>query len=385
MFVRPIWAIFAFVASSILLAGGYHALTLSGADHNPFWSNSMSNEKFSLAFLTDEKLWGKSAPSCDAGDLQLWKDLPPIFRSARYRHGGDFQEQCLTASGRALPSTSDVGSCVRPANACGVDEEIMITYNVMLDVTDCYEIAQREFLPLVASQTGPRLAMMGVDDKQGLVSTTDWIEFQSAWPQELKRLKTSDRGSCRRLGTLFARTPTAAARPCAGSENAQSALIVMLASAKRFREVTDQITVAWDPALIDAHLAELDTRIEDRLALRYFTHLLAYFEDSTRAMAVTKAFVERRNDESLRIKPGELAWRDLKFQSRQPASIGANPSVPIESSTSLSWGSHLRNSLTPSAQLKMARVADWLEWVREHDLASTCATELWTMPLTTEE
>lgn len=378
MSVRPVWAIFAFVASSILVAGGYHALTLSHAERRP------TPASWNLSFLTDEKLWGKGAPPvCEPGNMKLWKDFPPIFRSARYRHGGDVQQQCLSAASRALPSLAEEGRCAASADACARDEELLVTYNVILDVTDCFEIAQREFLPLIASQTGPRLALMGVDHAggPGLLREKDWAAFHNHWPAELARLKSSDKNSCRRLGGLFGRTtPPEAPRVCGENGGAQESLIVLLASAARFRDVTNEISELWEPALIDANLAELDARIEDRMILRYFTHLSAYFEDAPRAVALARDFVEGRNRDSARIRPGELSWATLITADRRPASVGAEtPAAPP------SWAAHLRQNLTPVAQIKMERVASWLGWVRAHDLAGACATELWTMENPSEE
>ncbi|MBX3017287.1 MAG: hypothetical protein KF767_05315 [Bdellovibrionaceae bacterium] len=376
MSVRPIWAIFAFVTSSILVAGGYHALTLSGTDRQP------TPASWNLNFLTDEKLWGKGAPaSCEPGNMKLWKDFPPIFRAARYRHGGDVQQRCLSAASTALPSISS-GACAGETDSCARDEELLVTYNVMLDVTDCFEIAQREFLPLIASQTGPRLSLMALDDARttGLLREQDWNAFQSQWPGEIARLKSSDKNSCRRLGALFNKTtPPEAPQACGATETAQESLIVLLAAAQRFQAVTQEITDLWEPALIDANLAELDTRIEDRMILRYFTHLLAYFEDAPRAIEVARNFVEKRNEDSARIQPGELSWAMLLTADRRPASVNAKPAK-----NEFNWAGHLRKNLTPSAQSKMERVATWLAWVRAQELAGDCATELWTMDSVTE-
>lgn len=378
MSVRPIWFIFAFVASSILVAGGYHALTLSKSER------PATPTSWNMGFLTDEKLWGKSAPAtCEPGNMKLWKDFPPIFRAARYRHGGDVQQQCLSAASQALPSLGEASAC-GAADTCARDEEILVTYNVMLDVTDCYEIAQREFLPLIASQTGPRLSLMGIDGetKPGLLRAKDWSAFHNAWPGELARLKSSEKNSCRRLGGLFNKTMVPESpQVCGQSEFAQDHLLVLLASAERFSHVTREVTDLWEPALIDYSLAELDTRIEDRMILRYFTNLHAYFEDAPHAISVTKSFVESRNEKSDRIKPGELAWADLVTAGRKPASVGERQSQALPRE----WASHLRKNLTPVAQTKMERVATWLGWVRRHELSNACATELWTMDSPSEE
>lgn len=374
MKIRPVWAIFAFVTSSILVAGAYHSLTLAQKD------STGSPIAWDLKYSQFQNLFGSSATVCEEShQMSQWKDFPPIFRSARYRHGGDFQLQCMKASAEEMPSIAL--NCSSPASApgCAQNEETLVTYNVLLDLTDCFEIAQREFLPLISSQTGPRLENFSIDEKAttGLMREKDWVTFQNAWPGQLAQLKSSEKTSCRRLGSLFEKTLLPEMpEVCSKGETPQQNLIVMLAAAARFSQITSEVRDAWDPALIDPLMAELDTRIEDRMILRYWTHLLAYFENSEKAISIAKSFVEARSEYSERIKPGELSWSQMASGDRQPASVG-----PVVSDKTLTWPHHLEKKLSTTAHSKMERVANWLNWVRQKDLSGACATELWTLEI----
>jgi hypothetical protein len=377
MKISPVWAIFGFVTSSILVAGGYHSLTLAQKE------SSATPLAWDLSLSQLQGLWGTPISVCEHSEQQnRWKDFPPIYRSARYRHGGDFQMQCLKTSSEELPSFAGDLTCPGeslPGIACEQREESLVTFNVLLDLTDCFEISQREFLPLIASQTGPRLSRFAVDQEgqPGLLRQQDWLSFQNAWPGQLALLKSSEKTSCRRLGALFDKAVLPESpQLCEAGQTPQKQLIVMLASAARFAEVTAQIRDSWDPALIDPLMSELDTQIEDRMILRYWTHLLAYFETSDQAIGIAKTFVEARGEYGERIKPGELSWAQLANSNRQPASVGESTSEKT-----LTWPRHLQKRLDPVVHGKMGRVAKWLNWVRGKELSGACGTELWTMEM----
>lgn len=382
MRIQPVWAIFSFVISSILVAGAYHSLTLSKSEAVE------TRAAMKLAMPQWTQIWGQTAPpECyeSANSSRIWKDVPPIFRQARYRHGGDIQLQCLKSSVEALPSFEafpehSIRCGVKAsADTCDRSEELQVSYNVILDLTDCFELAQREFIPLLASQAGPRADYLALDQDQqpGLMRVRDWQQFQNQWPQILAELKAGEKSSCRRLNALFDKTLLPEAPVvCQEKSTAQESLIVLLAAAHRFRQVTDQVRDAWDPAMIDPKMAELDTRIEDRMILRYWTHLLAYFGDSESALQITTSFAEQRRQDRARIQPGELSWTQITGKGRSPASL-ASKAQPA----SLQWSQHLSEKLDPVARVKIDRVARWLNWAREQDLSAACATELWTFDM----
>lgn len=390
MSARPVWAIFGFVTSSILVAGVYHSLTLSQTGTGLALTESRARlpSWAQLGFGSDaqDRQCPETGPEGNHATA-VWRDLPPIFRSARYKHGGEFQMNCLTASAEAIPALTDrlESECplsMSSGNTCLRQDEVQVTYNVLLDVTDCFEISQREFLPLIASQTGPRLHLVAIEQKEhaGLLTLADWQQFRRDWPELLPQLRASEKNSCRQLASLFQKTdiPQDLAF-CQARALPQESLIVLLASARHFAHVTTEIRDLWDPSLIDPLLAQLDTRIEDRMNLRYWTHLLAYFTGPAQALQIAKSYVEKRNRQNMKIKPGELSWapwiKTWSDSRRRPASVKTG------TGDSEDWPSYLEKNLEARSVDKMARVAGWLNWVRHQDLAGSCATDLWTADL----
>lgn len=387
MSIRPAWAIFLFVATSIGIAGVYHSWTLSQSETLQLSGTTGPD----LNELSGWLVQGDGAAvecASESTSFKNLRELPPIFRAGRYRRGGDLQIECLKRSAQDFTFAGRFGSkgdSTCGASDCGTNEEVQVTYNALLDVTDCLEISQREFLPLIASQAGPRLTLMGVETSQingkdlseGILKADVWREFQDEWPQKKLALQSNEKPSCRRLGQLFNKvTLPEAVAVCDPATKPQQSLLVLFASAERFAKVTMVIRDQWDPALIDPALSELDARIEDRMILRYWTHLLAYFTTPEEALTVAKDYVDSRNGEANRIHPGELSWLGFVEASRKPASMDL--AVPD------SWSGYLQKHIQKQPLEKLTRVAQWLNWVQKNQLAGVCSAELWTMESATE-
>lgn len=326
------------------------------------------------------KFWGWGIPSCEEPEVleSHLRELPPIFRSARYRRGGDLQVECLRQSARELPALMTLQqtvACQGPAATCASNEEVQVSANLIMDATDCFEIPQTEFVPLIGALAGPRLHLMGVSTSSspGLLSQKHWREFQKNWPDQKVHLTKSEKASCRRLGVLFQDLSLPEPRAaCEAWKEPQEALILLFAAAERFARVTAEIRESWDASQVDQTLAELDAGLEDRMILRYWTHLLGYLTEPREALQVTQEFVQTRSDESQRIRPGELAWVGFLTSDREPERQPAQEEGAL-------WSSFLARHVDVPSVERLAKISQWLRWVSDRELAPACAAELWTM------
>lgn len=362
----PIWFIFTFVSCSILVAAGYNAYVMSPrAGQQVHIAEGELPQKPLLEFLPFQ------TASCSDHDkernrvyeLEL-KTFPPIFREARQRGGGDVSYSCLQQS--ALGFKSDFEA---PASRCGIHtgegdpncqkfEALRVTYNSILDISDCLDVSQREILPLLASESSflpDLLPPMDEENRNQLKS----------WPQDRQHLAESEKASCRRLAQVL----PADLKLGESCPSLRESVFHHLKTSRKFARVSQEIQDHWDASMLDSSLTEMDARLEDRMILRYWVHLLSYFTGSTKALSLAREFVTERLAQNSKIHPGELSWQGfLVPNNRQPAS-----------SFDSSWSQFLKKRLDTEAMAKLNRVANWLAWVKAHSLALECSTDLWTI------
>lgn len=401
--IRPVWGVFAFVSSSIVVAGAYHAWTLSQYEKTQFVKAIPANripaeaEAGVSPRATPPSVWqslhrifsgeGNACPSPrfseDSTVVDAWNQLPLSFRSQRQRLSGEFQISCLQESNRANDARAGRRNCDRVN--CVSSEEMLVTYNALLDLTDCFELSPSEFVPLVASLSGPSWSLMAADGEAnsetglGLLRSQDALEYVKISKELATNLKQNTKSSCQRLTSLFPdgvigklaeRTQTGTCAPAIP----QRSLQVILAAAERMNRVTIDVRERWEREELDGALAELDARMEDRMALHYWTHLVAYFESPEVAVAAVKGFIEQRRTDDARIEAGELAWTEdpSRPADRAPANVN---SQQLEEKTR--WLQKLAARVSPETQAKLARLQDWLAWVRLQKRGVACASDLW--------
>ena len=218
-----------FVAASIATALLYHRWQ-NGSFTNPA---SFSSEQPLIEQVRDLLRNGKdktvgsdsqifefeTAAECGPDRNYLTAEVekfPPIFRDVRARAAADFPRACLTYMMKRQALTSapanlpaqfahcpSAGGSAKAGlqKPCVSENYVNVVYNLFGDVTSCFEIPQKEFLPKLFAESGFHLNAMSAGFSAGIGHLSP-VEIQNAnasFSQIKSRIQDSDLESCKRL------------------------------------------------------------------------------------------------------------------------------------------------------------------------------------------
>lgn len=199
-----------FVAASIGVALAYHRWQGSLAGQANFSSELPAFERAQPADFEFEK-----TEECGAERTYLEAEIekfPPVFRDVRARAAADFPRACLTYMMKRQSLTKEGASFARcPASEgaagggspkpCVSENYVNVVYNLFGDVTSCFEIPQKEFLPKLFAESGFHLNAMsaGFDAGIGHLSPVEIQHANASFESFKTRIASSDLDACKRL------------------------------------------------------------------------------------------------------------------------------------------------------------------------------------------
>jgi hypothetical protein len=161
----------------------------------------------------------ETAADCDPDRNYLSSEVdkfPPIYRDVRARAAADFPRACLTymmkrqaltwgpESGRTeFAQCANASSVAKPGlhKPCVSENYVNVVYNLFGDVTSCFEIPQKEFLPKLFAESGFHLNAMSAGFSAGIghLSPAEIQNANVSFDQIKTRVQNSDLESCKRL------------------------------------------------------------------------------------------------------------------------------------------------------------------------------------------
>lgn len=276
---RPIWTIFILMTASIMTAGVYHTWQLSHLHERSGLSNFASHLGAKKSFAVEN--------DCSGDRLYLEKEISrmaPIFREPRWRRTQDFPKECVLGSlNFAATVAPEAGHywCsehglyeVKPP--CASETFVNVIDNVIADITDCFEIAPRDFLVLAAERSALEL---------------NCVKAQGDHPTDLKAmavLQKHEKVSCDRVQMLAQAQilPNLKGKVAEVCEGLKTPFLPLIQMASHLQKLQSEFDSHWA-----ANEMRLNLDDNQRLQLRGWSYFLASEIGTDRAVDLAENFI----------------------------------------------------------------------------------------------
>jgi len=296
----------------------------------------------------------ESAEDC-GGRFNSWskqlEKLPPIFRDERARRPADFPRICLTYMmrqpfPRADRSASFAGCAGekperKSEKSCVTESYVNAMYNIFGDVTECFGIPQKEFLPEIFYNSSFHVNALGAgfETGPGFLRAPAVARANIRFEDYKKQIVTTDSDACRRLRPyvpklqpirLDVKAKTGEGPRCALMQPPENPLLNLLYMAIRYDQ--DRLALAYYAQKydIDGLFRRAGLMSFEREQLDQMILTLASREGIATSVILVKNYLQSRIEGS---KPVQLS--DFDFQMgfaredlRKPASHGEVMSFP---------------------------------------------------------
>lgn len=282
MLRHPIWTIFSLMVASIVVAASYQTWRLSRLDPErpglfSSWSRLVARAKSTMAATESD---------CSRDRLYietLTRNLPPIFREARWRKSHDLPSQCVLTSlvdhSVVQPNLnytwcSDEGLFgAKPP--CVTELFVNVIDNAISDITDCFDLSAREFLAIASARSVLPL------------SSWDEIKLHPLSGPTLGPIEDLTKGSCQRAKALAElEIPVKDSTTCGGLEKPFRSLVEL---GQHLQQLQKDFEIQWAQDM--ESMTDLSIPEEQRDWLQAWAFLLASEIGPPAAVGLVKDFL----------------------------------------------------------------------------------------------
>lgn len=296
-----------FVAASIGVALAYHRWQGSLAGQANF-----SSELAVFEPAKPEDFEFEKAEECGATRTYLESEIekfPPVFRDARARAAADFPRACLTymmkrqrltgeRAGFAQCPAREGAAQAGAAHPCVSENYVNVVYNFFGDVTSCFEIPQKEFLPKLFAESGFHLNAMSAafDAGIGQLSPVEIQQANASFESFKARAASSDAEACKRLHPYLSKVQAlpAGENACGLMMPPQNPLRNLVYLAIKYDQQAKAVQKAMERYKINQLLRQAGMKGFEPEQLQQFLITLGFDTGPVAAVLYLKAFTEAR-------------------------------------------------------------------------------------------